>query len=134
RGFGVRRRRGSPSGVVAVRRPGKPARPEGTRGPAHYSRAATPQVAPAPRGKYKGQGQKANEDGRPVSFCPFPFALTAMPDTVPPPSRELILLSPYRVPGQNALYLGNDDMAAFLNGYTALWHPAALRAAATPPR
>src|SRR2546425_494743 len=49
-------------------------------------------------------------------------------------NRELILLSPYRLPTQNALYLGDDDVAAFLNGYTALWHPAALLGGASPPR
>jgi hypothetical protein len=48
--------------------------------------------------------------------------------------RELFLLSPYRFPTQNALYLGDDDVAAFLNGCTALWHPAALFGAAGPPR
>src|SRR5271155_5402613 len=48
--------------------------------------------------------------------------------------RELILLSPYRLPTQNALYLGDDDIAAFLNGYSALWHPAAANGAAGPPR
>jgi hypothetical protein len=50
------------------------------------------------------------------------------------PQRQLLLLSPYRVPGQNALYLGHDDMAAFLNGLTALWHPAAARGAASAPK
>jgi hypothetical protein len=49
-------------------------------------------------------------------------------------ARELILLSPYRVPTQNTLYLGDEEVAAFLNGYTALWHPAALIGAAEPPR
>lgn len=48
--------------------------------------------------------------------------------------RELILLSPYRVPSQHAQTLAGDDVAAFLNGYSALWHPAALRGAAGPPR
>jgi hypothetical protein len=57
-----------------------------------------------------------------------------MPDTVQPPPRELIVLSPYRIPGQNALYLGNDDMGSLLNACTALWHPAAVRGAASPPR
>ena len=47
---------------------------------------------------------------------------------------ELILLSPYRLPAQNSLMLGNEDAAAFLNGYTALWHPAALHGASAPPR
>lgn len=49
-------------------------------------------------------------------------------------TRELILLSPYRLPGQNPLMLGNDDVAAFLNGYTALWHPAVVAGATGPPR
>src|SRR6185437_4491462 len=49
-------------------------------------------------------------------------------------ARELILLSPYRVPTQNTLYLGDEEVAAFLNGYTALWHPAALIGASAPPR
>src|SRR2546430_1001500 len=47
-------------------------------------------------------------------------------------ARQLILLSPYRLPTQSTLYLGDDEVAAFLNGYAALWHPAAL-ALALPP-
>src|SRR5437764_2056734 len=53
---------------------------------------------------------------------------------VPPAGRELILLSPFRLPTQSALYLGNEDVACFLNGYAALWHPALLPGAAGPPR
>jgi hypothetical protein len=49
-------------------------------------------------------------------------------------ARELILLSPYRIPTQNALYLADGDVAAFLNGYRALWHPAVAVGAAGPPR
>lgn len=49
-------------------------------------------------------------------------------------SRELLLLSPYRLPGKDALMLGNEDVAAFLNAYLVLWHPAALWYAAAPPR
>jgi hypothetical protein len=49
-------------------------------------------------------------------------------------TRELILLSPYRLPGQNPLMLGNEDVAAFLNAYTVLWHPALLQGAVGPPR
>jgi hypothetical protein len=49
-------------------------------------------------------------------------------------ARELVLLSPYRLPTQNALYLSDDDIAAFLNGYSALWHPAAAKGAVSPPR
>src|ERR1700676_3104242 len=48
--------------------------------------------------------------------------------------RELFLLSPYRLPTQNSVMLGNEDVAAFLNGYSALWHPASLRGASGPPR
>ena len=48
--------------------------------------------------------------------------------------RELILLSPYRLPAQNPLMLGDEDIACFLHGHTALWHPAALRGANGPPR
>jgi hypothetical protein len=47
---------------------------------------------------------------------------------------ELILLSPYRLPSRDALMLANDDVAAFLNAYTALWHPAVLRGASGPPK
>jgi hypothetical protein len=47
---------------------------------------------------------------------------------------ELILLSPYRVPGQSSLMIGNEDVGAFLNGYTALWHPAVALGAAAAPR
>jgi hypothetical protein len=49
-------------------------------------------------------------------------------------TRELILLSPYRLPTQNALYLADDDVATYLHGYRALWHPAAIAGAAGPPR
>jgi hypothetical protein len=48
-------------------------------------------------------------------------------------SHKLLLLSPYRLPGQNSMTLGDDEMAAWLNGYTALWHPAALWQADGPP-
>lgn len=49
-------------------------------------------------------------------------------------ARELILLSPYRLPTQNTLYLSDDDVAAFLNAHAALWHPAAACGAVAPPR
>src|SRR6516165_237586 len=54
-------------------------------------------------------------------------------DQEPMTTRELILLSPYRLPGKDALMLANDDVACFLNGYSALWHPAALQGAGVPP-
>src|SRR5271166_2536547 len=49
-------------------------------------------------------------------------------------NHELILLSPYRLPSHHTLYLADDDVAAFLNGLAALWHPALLRGATAPPR
>lgn len=49
-------------------------------------------------------------------------------------TRELFLLSPYRLPGQHSLALGDEETASFLNGYSALWHPAALAGAASPPK
>src|SRR5262249_21595803 len=49
-------------------------------------------------------------------------------------NRELFLLSPYRFPAHHTLTLTEDDAASFLNGYLCLWHPAALRGAAQPPR
>lgn len=47
---------------------------------------------------------------------------------------QLLLLSTYRLPTDSALYLGDDEAAAFLNGYLALWHPAALACAEALPR
>ena len=48
--------------------------------------------------------------------------------------RHLILLSPYRLPTETTLYLGDEEVAAFLNGYSVLWHPAALAGADGLPR
>ena len=48
--------------------------------------------------------------------------------------RELILLSPYRLPAQNSLSVSDDDAAAFLNGHAALWHPALLWNADAAPK
>jgi hypothetical protein len=48
--------------------------------------------------------------------------------------RNPTLLSPYRLPSDSTLYLGDDEMAAILNGHAALWHPAALLYAASLPR
>src|SRR5437868_12743088 len=47
---------------------------------------------------------------------------------------ELILLSPYHYPAQSPLTLANEDMAAWLNAMTSLWHPALLWQAKGPPR
>src|SRR5262245_32675680 len=48
--------------------------------------------------------------------------------------RNLTLLSPYRLPSDSTLYLGDDEMAAILDGHAALWHPAALLHSAGLPR
>ncbi|MCI0464047.1 MAG: hypothetical protein L0Z62_44500 [Gemmataceae bacterium] len=48
--------------------------------------------------------------------------------------RKLILLNPYQYPTQSPLTLAAEDMACWLNGYSALWHPAALWGASGPPR
>lgn len=50
------------------------------------------------------------------------------------PDRQLHLLSPYRLPTSYPLQLAADETAAWLNGYAALWHPAALAGAAGPPQ
>jgi alpha-mannosidase len=49
-------------------------------------------------------------------------------------THELILLSPYKYPAQYAMTLADEDMAAWLNAYTVLWHPAVLWQAKSPPR
>ncbi len=54
-----------------------------------------------------------------------------------PPSmnpRELLLLSPYTYPAHSSMTLADEDMATWMNAYTALWHPAALWGASGPPR
>jgi hypothetical protein len=48
--------------------------------------------------------------------------------------RQLHLLSPYRLPTSYPLQLSGDEAGAWLNGYAALWHPAALAGAAQPPQ
>ena len=48
--------------------------------------------------------------------------------------RQLHLLSPYRLPTSYPLQLAADETAAWLNGYAALWHPAALAGAGQPPQ
>ena len=48
--------------------------------------------------------------------------------------RQIHLLSPYRLPTSYPLQLTGDEAAAWLNGYLALWHPAALAGAAQPPQ
>lgn len=48
--------------------------------------------------------------------------------------RQLILLSPYRLPAETTLYMGDEEVTAILNGHQALWHPAALALASSLPR
>jgi alpha-mannosidase len=50
------------------------------------------------------------------------------------PDRQLHLLSASRMPTSYPLQLAADEVAAWLNGYAALWHPAALAGAAQPPQ
>jgi hypothetical protein len=56
------------------------------------------------------------------------------PQGTAPNDRELILLSPYQYPAQHALTLATEDMAGWMNAWTALWHPAVLWGAKAPPR
>ncbi|MFM8271920.1 MAG: hypothetical protein ACKODX_06240, partial [Gemmata sp.] len=48
--------------------------------------------------------------------------------------RQLHLLSSYRLATSYPLQQTPDEVAAFLNGYAALWHPAALAGATQPPQ
>ena len=48
--------------------------------------------------------------------------------------RQLILLSPYRLPTDSTLYMADEEVAAILSGHAALWHPAALALADSLPR
>src|SRR5262245_28251949 len=49
-------------------------------------------------------------------------------------THDLVLLSPYRFPAQYAMSMSDEDMASWLNGFTALWHPALLWQAKGAPR
>jgi hypothetical protein len=48
--------------------------------------------------------------------------------------RQRLLLSPYRLPTHHQVYLNEDEMAAWLNGFAVLWHPALLLGGDRPPR
>jgi hypothetical protein len=48
--------------------------------------------------------------------------------------RQRLLLSPYRLPTHHQVYLNEDEMAAWLNGFIVLWHPALLLGGDRPPR
>src|SRR5580692_10505606 len=48
--------------------------------------------------------------------------------------RQLHLLSASRMPTSYPLQLSADEVAAWLNGYVAMWHPAALSEASQPPQ
>lgn len=47
--------------------------------------------------------------------------------------RRLVMLSAYRMPTHYPLMLGEEDTAAWLHAYRALWHPDLLRDAAALP-
>src|SRR5262245_21705677 len=47
--------------------------------------------------------------------------------------RQLHLLSSYRIATSYPLQQTADEVAAWLNGHAALWHPAALAGVAQPP-
>jgi hypothetical protein len=40
--------------------------------------------------------------------------------------RLSVLLSPYRLPTNHPVYINEEDMAAWLNGWSMLWHPASI--------
>ncbi len=40
--------------------------------------------------------------------------------------RLSVLLSPYRLPTNHPVYINEEDMGAWLNGWVMLWHPASL--------
>jgi hypothetical protein len=48
--------------------------------------------------------------------------------------RQRLLLSPYRLPTHHQVYLNEDEMAAWLNGFVVLWHPALVLGGEKPPR
>jgi hypothetical protein len=48
--------------------------------------------------------------------------------------RASFLLSPYRLPTTHQVLLNEEEMAAWLNGYIILWHPALLHGAKGPPQ
>ena len=48
--------------------------------------------------------------------------------------RQLYLLSPYRLPTHHQVLLNEDEMAAWLNGFVSLWHPALIHGAKEPPK
>src|SRR6516164_8340286 len=49
-------------------------------------------------------------------------------------SRSAFLLSPYSLPTDHPLMLADAEMASWMNGYLALWHPAALARSEGPPK
>jgi hypothetical protein len=49
-------------------------------------------------------------------------------------THELVLLSPYKFPAQYSMTMSDEDMAAWLNAFTVLWHPAVLWQAKGAPR
>src|SRR5262245_29647069 len=49
-------------------------------------------------------------------------------------TRRAFLLSPYGLPTDHPMMLSEPEMAAWWNGYLALWHPAVLAGLSDPPK
>src|SRR5262249_27327321 len=49
-------------------------------------------------------------------------------------NRTAFLLSPYALPTDHPLMLSEPEMAAWWNGYLALWHPAVLAGLSAPAK
>src|SRR6266568_7746495 len=49
-------------------------------------------------------------------------------------TRRAFLLSPYALPTDHPMMLTEPEMAAWWNGYLALWHPAVLAGLSEPPK
>src|SRR5581483_2655779 len=65
---------------------------------------------------------------------PVYYNRTSAPDHRPAMNfAEAHLLSPYRPPTSYPVSLNPDEAAAWLGGYFALWHPAALARVGRPP-
>ncbi len=60
--------------------------------------------------------------------------LLIITDTNSSMKRELYLLSPHTYPGQNPTQLSDEEMLAWMNAYTALWHPAVIWGSSGPPK
>src|SRR5262249_38542384 len=69
----------------------------------------------------------------------FPYHIRHPPQShgrepLPMSDRHRLLLSPSRLRTHHQVYLNEDEMAAWLNGFVVLWHPALLLGGEKPPR